>query len=119
VPDGLSIPNFRIMRSIVRGRTLVSGIARHHGVSQPSMSRSVDALVKQGFIERSREASDRRQAPLKLTKKGGLLMNKVIRSAENRLSRRIKNLDAASRKGLLTGLDSLEKFFSIQYDNGN
>lgn len=116
VPGKLSIPHFRIMRSIIRGRTLVSEIAQHHGVSQPSMSRSVDALVRRGFIERSRQESDRRQAPLALTRKGKVLMNKIIKSTESRLSRRIRALSTQRQKMLLSALSSLEDFFSIEYE---
>lgn len=111
VPRELSVPHFRILGSIMRGRTLISEIARHHGVSQPSMSRSVDALVKRGFIERIPGARDRRQAPLRLTKKGVVIFNKITRAAEIKLSHKVSRLNTKSHEALLQGLIELERLF--------
>ncbi len=111
VPKELSVPHFRIMASIIRGRTLISEIARHQGVSQPSMSRSVDWLVKRGFIERSHRSQDRRQAPLKLTEKGNKLFLKITRETEKKLSAKVLKLDSESREALLLGLLQLERVF--------
>jgi DNA-binding MarR family transcriptional regulator len=113
IPGDLSVPHFRILGSIMRGKTLVNEIAQHHGVSQPSMSRSVDSLVKRGLIERSHESEDRRQTPLRLTKKGAALFRKIKTATEKRLSREIIILDSKSSNALLQGLDELEKLFSM------
>lgn len=115
IPRELSVPDFRILASIVRGKNLVSDIARHHGVSQPSMSRSVDGLVKSGLIERSRESADRRQAPLKLTSKGTTLFRKITIAAEHNLSKKVSLLDYKSRRALLDGMIQLEKLFSLEH----
>ena len=111
VPSDLSVPHFRILGSIIRGKTLINEIAQYHGVSQPSMSRSVSSLVKRGFIERSHETADRRQSPLRLTKKGLVLFHKIKAATENRLSKKLSLLDAKRRKALLRGLDELESLF--------
>jgi DNA-binding MarR family transcriptional regulator len=113
IPGDLSVPHFRILGSIIRGRTLINEIAQHHGVSQPSMSRSVETLVRRGLIERSHDAADRRQFPLRLTKMGIALFNKIKTAAENRLSKKVSMLDSKSRKALLQGLNELEGLFSI------
>lgn len=111
IPRELSVADFRILGSIVRGKTLVSDIAKYHGVSQPSMSRSVEGLVKSGFIERSRESSDRRRSPLKLTSRGTALFYKITEATEYSLSKQISALDYESREVLLHGLIQLEKLF--------
>ena len=113
VPPDLSVPHFRILGSVIRGKTLVNEIAQHHGVSQPSMSRSVNSLVKRGLIERSRKSADRRQTPLRLTKKGTALFRKIKMATENRLSQKVMTMDSKSRNALLQGLAELEKLFSI------
>lgn len=114
IPGDLSVPHFRILSSIVRGKTLVNEIAQHHGVSQPSMSRSIDNLVKRGLIERSHESVDRRQTPLRLTKKGSALFHRIKAATENRLSQKVLTMDSASRNALLQGLDELEKLFLVK-----
>ena len=113
IPGDLSVPHFRILGSIVRGKTLANEIAQHHGVSQPSMSRSVNSLVRRGLIERSRKSADRRQTPLRLTKKGAALFRKIKTATENRLSQKVLTMDSKSRNALLQGLAELEKLFSI------
>ena len=113
VPSDLSVPHFRILGSIMRGKTLINEIAQYHGVSQPSMSRSVNSLVKRGFILRGHEAADRRQSPLVLTKKGRKLFHKIKAAAENRLSKKISLLDSRRRNALLQGLDELESLFIV------
>ena len=115
IPGDLSVPHFRILGSIVRGKTLINEIAQYHGVSQPSMSRSVSSLVKRGFIERSHETADRRQSPLRLTKKGAALFHRIKAATENRLSRKVLTMDSKSRNALLQGLAELEKLFSIDH----
>ncbi len=113
VPPDLSVPHFRILGSVIRGKTLVNEIAQHHGVSQPSMSRSVNSLVKRGLIERSHTSSDRRQTPLGLTKKGAVLFRKIKTATESRLGQKVLTMDSKSRNALLQGLAELEKLFSI------
>ncbi len=113
VPPDLSVPHFRILGSVIRGKTLVNEIAQHHGVSQPSMSRSVNSLVKRGLIERSHTSADRRQTPLGLTKKGAALFRKIKTATENRLGQKVLTMDSKSRNALLQGLAELEKLFSI------
>ncbi len=113
IPGDLSVPHFRILGSIIRGKKLVNEIAQHHGVSQPSMSRSVNSLVKRGLIERSHTSADRRQTPLRLTKKGAALFRKIKTATENRLSQKVLAMDSKNRNALLQGLAELEKLFSI------
>ncbi len=112
IPGNLSVPDFRILGSIMRGRNLVSDIARHHGVSQPSMSRSIEGLVRSGLVERGSGASDRRQAPLRLTNKGAALYRKITAAAEQRLHAQVARLDDKTRRALLDGMAGLEQLFA-------
>lgn len=117
IPGRLSVPDFRILGSIYLGRNLIGDIARHHGVSQPSLSRSVGGLIQSGLVERVKKSADRRQVPLKLTKKGEALFLEVTEAAELHLLRRISLLDTQSCKRLSDGLDQLEKLFMIHHRN--
>ena len=116
IPRELTVPDFRILGSIVRGKNLVGDIARYHGVSQPAMSRSVDGLVQSGLIERSKKSPDRRQSPLKLTPKGAALFRRVTKAAERRLSKKVSGLDDKKREALLYGLAQLENIFLPEHD---
>ncbi|MCL5277468.1 MAG: MarR family transcriptional regulator [Deltaproteobacteria bacterium] len=116
IPRELTVPDFRILGSIVRGKNLVGDIAWHHGVSEPSMSRSIDGLVQSGLVERSKESPDRRQSPLKLTPKGAALFRRVTKAAERRLSKKVSGLDGKRREALLRGMAQLEKIFLPEHD---
>ncbi|MCE5300048.1 MAG: MarR family transcriptional regulator [Spirochaetia bacterium] len=109
VPQGMSVLDYRILRSIAHGRTRISDIAAHVGVSQPSMSRSIDALVKRGFIEREAGSLDRRMSALKLTKKGRDFFKEIDDKATERIYGIIKGIETAEVKSISAGLDTLEK----------
>jgi DNA-binding MarR family transcriptional regulator len=63
----------------------LNGLAeRLGGLSLPTLSRAVDALVKRGYASRSEDASDRRIKRLRLTAKGRDTIDRLIeiRAAE-------------------------------------
>ena len=53
----------------------VSDLAEHFGVSVPSMSRAVDALVKKKLVTRLEDPSDRRVRRVAITAKGKQLVD--------------------------------------------
>jgi DNA-binding MarR family transcriptional regulator len=110
-PADLSVPQYRILGSIYRGRNLAGAIAKHQGVSQPAMSKMIEALVEKSLIRRDTQSKDRRQVPLLLTDEGEALFLKIRRSAQQEIGRRTVKLNARDRKELLQGLRLLESFF--------
>lgn len=111
-PSDLSVPQYRILGSILRGRNLAGEIAKHQGVSQPAMSKMIDSLVEKGLIRRDTQGKDRRRIPLLLTPEGEELFLKIRRTAQQELSRHTGQLNARDRKELLQGLAQLERIFA-------
>jgi DNA-binding MarR family transcriptional regulator len=112
-PSYLSVPQFRILANIFRGRNLAGEIAKHQGVSQPAMSKMIEALVEKGLVRRETEAGkDRRRVPLVLTEEGETLFLKIRRSAQQEISRSTARLGARQRQEMFRGLQRLESFFS-------
>lgn len=70
-PSYLSVPQFRVLAFVKHheGASL-SDAAEHIGLTLPSMSKAVDAMVKRGLIERKTSEEDRRRMTLALTEAG-------------------------------------------------
>jgi DNA-binding MarR family transcriptional regulator len=94
-----------------RGRTLTE-LATLRGVSLPTMSASVTALVQRGWIKRAAPGKDRRTVLLEVTTSGRGALDRVGRAAESHLSEVLAPLDAASRRRLIAGLGVLRKVFA-------
>ncbi len=107
----LTMPQFRILANIHHGFDRVGRIAEYHGVSQPSMSKMVDGLVRRGLIARTAHADDRRCISLKLTKKGEVLFQQVRREVKRRLQAKLTPLNPRARQELQRGLVQLSAIF--------
>ncbi|HYO51034.1 MAG TPA: MarR family transcriptional regulator [Chloroflexia bacterium] len=59
-----------VLTALTRGRQLTSELARSFNVTNPTMTRIVDALVEKGYVERQPDAEDRRCIYLRLTREG-------------------------------------------------
>jgi DNA-binding MarR family transcriptional regulator len=94
-----------------RGRTLTE-LAAVRGVSLPTMSNSVTALVQRGWIRRSAPGKDRRSVLIDMTPSGRAALERVGRIAEAHLSDVLAPLDATARRRLIAGLGVLRKVFA-------
>lgn len=59
-----------VLTALTRGKQLTSELARSFNVTNPTMTRIVDALVEKGYVERQPDAEDRRCIYLRLTGEG-------------------------------------------------
>jgi DNA-binding MarR family transcriptional regulator len=88
------------------GAQSLSQLARREGVASPTMSRIVDGLVRDGFVERTTVEDDRRQSRIVVTEDGRRLL-------ERGRARRIRNL-AAEVEGLAPDeLHALERALDV------
>ena len=110
------------LRRIARGPCTMSELARHKGVSLPTISKSVDMLVRRGWVERFVDDTDRRQTLVRLTAGGRRVLAECRRRVELRLDEKLATLSAgraragdrqpahgarrARRRGLTAGPDS-------------
>ena len=70
-PPGLSLPQFRVLLNISRRPGVsLSQVAEEIGLTLPSLSKIVDALVDGGLVTRGESASDRRFLTLHVTPSG-------------------------------------------------
>ena len=87
-------------------------LAALQGVSLPTMSNTVKAMVDRGWIRRTTPAADRRVVVLDVTGKGRATVRRVGRSAEAHLAQRLAHLDAGARQRLEDGLGVLLRAFA-------
>ena len=97
------------------GPVTVGGLARRERVAAPTMTRIVDALVRDGLAERQAVSGDRRQSRIAATPDGRRLL-------ERGRARRIRNL-AAELEGLpphdLTALErALDVLETLESSDG-
>lgn len=94
-------------------RTLTE-LAVLQGVSLPTMSNSVSALVQRGWAKRSSPRKDRRVVIIEVTPAGRGVLERVGKAAEAHLSELLLPLDPASRRRLHGGLTVLKKIFGAR-----
>jgi DNA-binding MarR family transcriptional regulator len=104
-----------LMTLTERARTLTE-LAAVRGVSLPTMSNSVTALVQRGWIRRSVPGKDRRSVLIDVTPSGRAALERVARIAETHLSELLAPLDRTARRRLVAGLGVLRKLFAMPPD---
>jgi DNA-binding MarR family transcriptional regulator len=91
-------------------RTLTE-LAALQGVSLPTMSNSITAMVRRGWVRRTPPQKDRRVVLIEVTPNGRAALERVGRCAEGHLSEMLTPLDAEARRRLQAGLAVLRKVF--------
>ena len=106
--EGLVEPaHFPVLMSLRRRAYNVSELAGRLKVSLPSMSKTVTALVKRGWVERVRSQEDRRVVQLYLTDDGRAMLAVMREQADQVVAKMLAPLSAGERGQLSAGLDAL------------
>ena len=85
----------------------VGDLAEVFGVSVPSMSRAVDALVKEGLATRVEDPDDRRARQVRITAKGKQLVDTLVTVRQTGMRAFAASLSAAQRRKLDAAVDAL------------
>lgn len=85
----------------------VGDLAEVFGVSVPSMSRAVDALVKEGLATRLEDPDDRRARQVRITAKGKRLVETLVAVRQSGIEAFATTLSAVQRRKLDAAVDSL------------
>ena len=75
-------------------------LAAHWGVSLPTTSNSITALVERGWVRRNAPGKDRRVAVIEVTPAGRAALERVGRAAEAHLAEVLAPLDRTSHRRL-------------------
>jgi DNA-binding MarR family transcriptional regulator len=102
----LSVRQYRILERVGAGVTSLSRLAELARRQPPTISKSVDSLVRQGLLIRAEAAADRRTAALSLTPRGAALLREAHEELD-RLGRWLAGAAGADPGRLAAFADSL------------
>jgi DNA-binding MarR family transcriptional regulator len=91
---------------------MLTDLASLQGVSLPTMSSSISAMVERGWVKRTAPGDDRRVVMIEVTATGRAALERVSRAAESHLAELMAPLDVPARRRLLGGLGVLRKVFA-------
>ncbi|HEU0244240.1 MAG TPA: MarR family transcriptional regulator [Candidatus Limnocylindrales bacterium] len=107
--DGVTGARLSALSVLVYGGPQSLGaLARREGVATPTMTRIVDALVRDGLVGRTAVEGDRRQVRLTVTPDGRRLMERGRARRIERLAADLDTLTADQLDALERALDVLE-----------
>ena len=95
----LSVPQYRILDRVGLGVTSLGQLAELARRQPPTISKSVDSLVRQGLLTRAEAAADRRATALSLTPRGAALLREAHGELD-RLGRWLAEAAGADPEGL-------------------
>jgi DNA-binding MarR family transcriptional regulator len=86
----------------------MSDLARHLGVSVPTVSKSIDVLADRGWVERWVDPSDRRHTIVRLSAEGRRVTAAMKRQTERHVATLLAPLTPQQRVHLMATLDVLK-----------
>ena len=110
----IEMSQWSTLRRIGRTPCTMSELARYKGVGLPTISKSVDMLVRRGWAERWVDKSDRRQTLVRLTKAGRKVLDDCRRALEVFLDERFASLTAAERNTIDRTLQLVRNVLTVE-----
>src|SRR4051812_13081745 len=112
--------HFGLLSILSERSRMLTELAAIQGVSLPTMSNSITAMVDRGWVKRTAPSEgDRRVIIIEVTATGRAALDRVARAAEAHLADVLVGLDAPSRRRLQAGLGVLRAVFSGKPPAGN
>ncbi len=102
---GISVPVWRVLASLVGGNgETVTGLAEVCLLQQPTMTKLLDRMVRDGLVHRTQDTRDRRVVRISLTQRGEAIVNELVAAAkrhESEVMARYPEAEATEIKALL------------------
>lgn len=108
----IELTQWSTLKRISRGPCTMSDLARHKGVGLPTISKSVEMLVRKGWVERWIDKGDRRQTLVRLTASGRKVLADSRARLEEMLEQRLSSLPSADRASLAEQLQRVRDLLS-------
>lgn len=78
--NGLSLADFRVLSAVAAGEARASRLAARLAIGKPTVSATVDSLVRRGMLRRTAHDTDQRAVELALTAKGDAARDEAERA---------------------------------------
>ena len=105
---GVPVPVWRVLASLVGGEgETVTGLADMCLLQQPTMTKLLDRMVRDGLVRRTQDTRDRRVVRVALTQRGEQMVTELLEAAkrhELELMARHPQAEAAELKELLRNI---------------
>lgn len=119
-PGKMSVPQFRVMVYLgLHGGAMLSDVSNHIGLSRPTMSKMVDALVRKRWVSRRIPPDNRRSVRLGLTDAGQKVMSDAREEARRKLAESLGRLSPGEQKTVIAAMALLGKVFAPDSQNRN
>lgn len=116
-PKPLAPAQMGSLMRIGAGACTMSELARYQAVSLPTISKSVDMLVRRGWVERWIDKQDRRQTMTRLTSSGRRMLSHIKERTERKVAHTLAPLTAAERTELVAALNVLTRVLVVPGDD--
>ena len=110
----IELAQWLTLRRIGRSPCTMSELARHRGVGLPTISKSVDMIVRRGWAERWVDKTDRRQTLVRLTARGRRRLGEFRRRAEVLIDSKLATLSAHEREVMAGNLEKLRGVLAVE-----
>ena len=117
-PRPLAPAQMGSLMRIASGPCTMSELARFQAVSLPTISKSVDMLVRRGWVERWIDKQDRRQTMARLTPSGKKVLAHIKQRTERQVTRTLAPLSPSERAQLVAALNILRRVLVASGGNG-
>ena len=112
--DSLSMVQFRTLAFVEANQgASLSDASTAIGLSLPSMSKLVDALVNQGYLQRDMHGEDRRRIRLSLTGKGKSELDESYRHTQSYFENKFAEITEDERKQIAESMNLMNKLFTL------
>ncbi len=91
------------------GPIRLNELASREGISASTISKLIDVLERNAFVERSPDAGDARASRVAITATGIAVLEDLRRNGARLIDRALRALDASDRVALTTALPALER----------
>ena len=115
-PDALAPTQMGTLMKVALGPCTMSALARYQAVSLPTISKSVDMLVRRGWLERWVDKHDRRHTMVRLTVEGRRVLGSIKKRSETYVSQSLVGLTAPEREQLVAVTRMLSRVLVIPGD---
>ena len=105
------------LMKIAPGPCTMSELARHQVVGLPTMSKSIDTLVRRGWVERLADRRDRRQSLVRLTSPGRRVLAAIKLRTERHVENTLHALTRPERARLMAVLRVLTRVLAPANDD--
>jgi len=110
---GIQLAQYRVLGILMKSGPLsMSEIGRRLYISKPYMTALVDTLIREGFLERGKDATDRRIINISITPIGRKYLDAFLHQFKNDLKKLLSDLNDEDVDLLCESLDAIKRILA-------